>query len=370
MHGQAKFVPKYIELADWLRDRIHAGVYGAGEKLESENQLIAQFGYSRQTVRHAIDMLCEEGLIHSVRGSGSFVNDISVQKPKSYTIGVILTNLTDYFAPSIISGIEETLSSNQYAISLNVTKERIDAERRILESLIEANNLDGLLIEATKTAHPTPNGDLFKKIADMHIPFVFVNSVHHDVPAPYIETDDFRAGLDATRHLIDLKHRRIAGLFSSEDYQGKRRYMGYCQALLEAGIPLNDDYVLWQRKSDINEFSVDPSFAPKVENLMRECTAIVCYNDRLTVALLKIAEEMNLQVPEDLSIISFDNSMLAQYGKMRFTSMNHPKDLLGREGASMLLQMIQNKARPESRYIHMDLVPGTTTAICREYSET
>ncbi len=119
---------KYRKLTEDIKLKIDNGEYKAGDKLESENQLVREYGYSRQTVRQALGVLENMGFLDRRRGSGTYISKKHEPKEKSYNIGVVATYVSDYIFPFIINGIESELTPKGYHISLGITKNKIEPE--------------------------------------------------------------------------------------------------------------------------------------------------------------------------------------------------------------------------------------------------
>ena len=333
---------KYKDLLDQLKIDIQNGVYARGQKLPSENELADSTGYSRQTVRHAIGILENEGFLSRVRGSGTFVRNPEPQRVTSRNIAVVTTYIGEYIFPAILHGIEEVLSENGYTTMLSATHNRVDNERRILLDFMQ-KPIDGMIVEGTKTALPNPNIDLYAHLKEVSIPVVFINGYYPELKKPiYVVADDRAGGQAVCEELLKKGHRRIAGIFKSDDIQGHRRYAGFADALRGAGIQLNDDHVLWYTTE--NRDDLMSVFAMRT---LQDCTAVVCYNDELALQLINILQEGGVAVPKDIEIVSFDNSTLAQLSAVKFLSMTNPKEQLGQLAAKKLLNILkQNEETP------------------------
>ena len=109
MADTEKKTAKYRFLVDTIKEKIKNGEYEPGERMESENTLSDQFGYSRQTVRQALSVLEQEGLIERRRGSGTYISSESRRTPRGNSIAIVTTYISDYIFPTIIRGIEERL---------------------------------------------------------------------------------------------------------------------------------------------------------------------------------------------------------------------------------------------------------------------
>jgi len=326
---------KYVALANSLRAAIQEGKYTAGEKLPSENELTQELGISRQTVRQAIQLLEMEGITERKRGSGTYVRQLDT-RAKSNNIAVITTYISDYIFPVVLSGIERTLAEKRYSSIVASTQNRVDNERRLLEEFIE-KNIDGFIIEGTKTALPNPNIDLYRRIEDMGLPLVFINGVYPELrdSSVYVLSDDRQGGYDACSFLIKKGHRKIAGIFKADDAQGLGRYAGMTAAMIDNGLIAHDDNILWFTTADqakvLNALALDT---------IKDCTAIICYNDQVAIRLIELLRSSGRQIPQDVAVISFDNSTLSDVATVKITSLDYPKEQLGRLAAEKLLNML------------------------------
>lgn len=358
--GERRSGAKYQQLVEDIRRRIQDGRYQRGDKLTSENKLVEEYGYSRQTVRQALGVLENEGLLVRRRGSGTYVAEDNTPQERTYNIGLIVTYISDYIFPLIINGIEEVLTPRGYHITLGVTKNKIDEESRILRSFTE-RKIDGLIVEGTKSAFPNPNLELYRKLRKLGIPVVFINGYYADLEnTVYVVTDDRKAGADITNYLISRGCKNIGGLFKSDDMQGHRRYSGYSAALMGVDMHFSDDKVLWYTTADEMRFG-QKEFDAFVLNRFADCDGIVCYNDKIAAALLHIFSEAGVSVPGGVMLGSFDNSRISEYAAVRLTSMNHPKEELGRVAAKKLIRLIEGEKPQAPVRMSMELVVKDST---------
>lgn len=333
---------KYMDIVEWAKEQIATGTFQPKKKFFSETKLGEVFGFSRQTVRRALEELEQMGYITRVKGSGTFIADHPsaqafrpvAKESVSKVIGIISTHLDAYIFPSIIQGIEEILNASGYTTLLTSTKNQLDGELRALQIMLE-RPLDGLIVEPTRSGLPNINLELYHTIALRGIPIVFIDSCYPELSAPYVALDDEAAGYTVTRHLINMGHRDIAGIFTLSDRQGHLRYKGYIKALVEKGLPIREEHVHWYTKETMlrvlnsNELWEDLS----------ACSAAVCYNDSLALQLMDLIRQKGKRVPEDYSVIGIDNSELAQTHSI--TSVAHPGKELGEAAAKLLLSMIE-----------------------------
>ncbi|MDD3411511.1 MAG: GntR family transcriptional regulator [Eubacteriales bacterium] len=332
--------PKYQAVAEQLRRDIAAGIFQDGDTLLTEAELKDKFGVSRQTVRQAIALLESDGLVLRRRGSGTYVTHGPRRRSGTLNVSVITTYITDYIFPSIVRGVESVLSAEGCIMNLSATYNRTDHERALLERILETP-VDGLIVEGTKTALPNPNIGLYEKLIERNIPFVFINGYYPQLSrAVHVVTDDVAGGRMAAEALMSKGHKRIGGVFKSDDMQGHLRYQGFSEALQQRGLSVRDSAVCWFSTENKNRFLKEETGVRFLRNLEGAVDALVCYNDEIALSLMAALEELRLAVPRDLSIVSFDNSAFAGICHPKLTSLSHPKDEFGRVAAQKLLRMI------------------------------
>ncbi len=330
-----------------------------GEKIYSENELAETFEMSRNTVRQAIGELVNEGWLYRVQGKGTFVN----RKPgesteRSKTIAVVTTYLNDYIFPSIIRGIDSILSINNYSMILSCTYNQHQKERLCLENLLN-QNLSGIIVEPTKSALPNPNIDLYKKFTEQGVPVLFMHGSYRELEYSYVVEDDTKAGYIAAKHLIDLGHEKIAGIFKMDDIQGHHRFSGFQKAHNEAQLQVSDSSIMW---FETNEMDIKFNKSDiQLQNLISQSTALVCYNDQIALKVLDALREKELKVPENISLVSFDDSQLALASEPKLTTVAHPKETLGEEAAKAIINMIERKKDYYDLKIEPELVVRNST---------
>lgn len=332
---------KYQKVVQWIKEKIERNELKDGDRLESEHMLSSRFGISRQTVRHALLVLEKEGLVEGRQGSGNYVRCAhqSGKTEKENTVILVSTYVNAYIFPNIIQGIEQVLTRQGYALQIMFTYNKFATERKVLEDILQMKEVAGLIIEPTQSALPSPNKAFYEEILGRNIPVVFFHSYYENLPIPHISINDREAGKEAARFLIENGHTEIGGIFKLEDGQGHRRFTGYVEALLEAGLEVQDDRIVWIDTQDERQ---DLKLCrEKVLERMKNCTACVCYNDSVAHGLSEICRGEGIRIPMDLSIVSIDNSQLAQLNMVPLTAMIHPMERLGVRVAMQFLKLIE-----------------------------
>ncbi|MEH7375033.1 substrate-binding domain-containing protein, partial [Neobacillus drentensis] len=150
-----------------------------------------------------------------------------------------------------------------------------------------------------------------------------------------------KGGFIATEHLIKLGHKKILGIFKSDDLQGGHRMRGYIQAYRENNLSLSPDLILTFSTGELDYLR------RKLEDLLTSNdsrpTGIICYNDQVALFILNILRDLNLKVPEDISIVGYDDSYLAEATETKLTSVSHPKMQMGIEAAKWIVAAVESQ---------------------------
>ncbi|MGM9660944.1 MAG: GntR family transcriptional regulator [Faecousia sp.] len=333
---------KYIQLANALRAAIAEGKYQSTNRLPTEQQLMSQFGVSRQTVRNALEILTKDGLIQRRQGSGTTILD---QKPKSENnaVAILISFANSYIFPSLLMDAQQVLLESGFSALVYGTENLVEKERKILLQLLE-HPVRGLIVEGTKSALPNPNLDLYERLRQSGVPIVFLHSGYPQLGVPVIRDDDENGGYLAARHLLDKGHTRIGGIFKMDDGQGVLRYSGVMRALRDADIPFGEEHIFWydtnQRVSLIEHGSTG-WLEDYASQLAKSCTAVVCYNDEIAYQLLDILLRSGIKVPQQMALISFDNSHYSSLGAVGLTSLAPNPGKLGTLAAQAILDLIR-----------------------------
>ena len=334
---------KYLQLATELQAEIAQGTFT--DKLPTEKVLSEAYQVSRQTVRQALAHLVELGLIEKRQGSGSRVVDVGLHS-KPDRIAIVTSYIDDYIFPSVLQDIQKALTSQNYSTMLFATQNQLNNERSILQRLLR-QPLGGLIVEGTKTALPNPNLDLYETFSKAEIPVIFIHGCYHELKdAICVSDDNFGGGYLLTRHLISKGHTHIAGIFKGDDIQGHQRYLGCLSALRDAGLTLPDRQILWYTTEE-RRYLLDFGHSDLLEHFLQfylaNCTAVVCYNDEIADKLIRLLLQKHRRVPEDVAVVSFDNSYYSDLCPVPITSLSHEAHKLGRMAATLLLDRIAGK---------------------------
>lgn len=350
---------KYETVMNDIKNEILSGVLKQGDKIDSETKLMERFGVSRHTAREAVARLTQEGYIETIHGKGSFVNwekkESDVFKRESRTIAVVSSYINNHIFPAIIQRIEDLASQNGYNIRLNCTYNRVFREKEILLNLLDGD-IAGVIVEPAKSALPSPNANIYRILRDKKIPVIFLHGYYDEEHDDYVAVDDKKAGFDAAEYLIKRGHKTIAGVFKSDDIQGHNRYAGMMEALYKYGMEIDEDHIIWMSTQDQQVLMEDALTRKTVFERLERCTATVCYNDDIAITIGNTLMERGITIPDQHSLISFDNTKYGDAFPVPITSMNHPYGMIGEAAFEGLMEKMEKPYELIQKKIHVDVV--------------
>jgi len=341
-----KPIPKYLQLTEILKQHFKDQQYQADQKIPTEDDLIEQFQISRNTVRQALAELVNEGIIYKIQGSGSFfAGTAQEEQNRSYLIGVIVPRLSFYIYPQLIQGVDDVAHRKRYNIVLGSSDVKPEKELACLEQLLE-KGIDGLLIEPSGGFQQFQDSKNFRVLKGLKIPVVFMDWAFDDPEVSYVSPNDFEGGFRATSYLARAGHKRIACVYPNDTLPGIQRDQGYRKAL--ATYQLDYDSKL-EKSTTILKWNEPGQITMLIRELidLRENrpTAVFFFNDDSALQGCDVIRGAGLKIPEDISIIGFDDFEFASRAEVPLTTMIHPKYQLGKWAAEILFDQLDRKGQ-------------------------
>lgn len=339
---------KYKKLYYILRSLILSGILQKGDQVPSENRLKKKYACSRETIRKSLTLLKEEGLIESARGSGTYVAyDLSKINEGKRHVGLILSYLSDYLFPSLFSGIKEVLDEADYKIDVGVTKNDLNVEHFYLNRFLHSG-VSGLIVEGSMSAFPNPNINFYHELEARGIPILFIHNHYCNLKFSSIEMADAGAAYQLTETLIKNGHKKIAGIFKSDDLQGIERYRGFIECMADYHIPVQNDLIQWYTTEGKNDL-LTPRYASHFRKKMGDTSGFFFYNDEIAYPFLKHLGSAGADLKK-LSTVSFDDLKMIMNFPEKLLSAVHPKEQLGEKAAHTILAMMADAHWADSDY--------------------
>ena len=277
----------------------------------------------------------------------------SLATRRTKTIGVVVTTITDLFAAEVVSGIEEAAGNNGYSILLANSNADPEREIRVVHSL-EESRVDGIVVTSSRV------GALYvPMLSRMRVPIVLLNNQHPSEFVHSVMIANTDASMAATQHLIDLGHRRIAYLGDRNGRQSDtERFAGYRQALDAADVPFEPELV----------FHGDGNPEGGMEGMVRLLalpdppTAVFCYDDMTALGVLTQIRNSGLRVPQDISVIGFDDLRIVRYTEPQLTTVRQPMLQMGRMAMETLLDILAGSDSTHNIKVPGELIVRGSTA--------
>jgi DNA-binding LacI/PurR family transcriptional regulator len=280
----------------------------------------------------------------------SLARSLSLQR--TMVVAALLPWFTNPSAVQRVRGIVEGLSGSEYDLMV-FDIESEDRQRRAFELFDRGERADGLLVVSTLP----PEAEV-ERLRAGEIPCVLIDAVHPSFPS--IAVDDVAGGEIATRHLVELGQRRVALIGDPPpefrfDWS-RDRTRGYERALAAAGIETRDDYV----REGTRLPHVARAIAAELLSLPERPTAVFAASDTQAIGVLEAARALGIDVPEQLSVVGFDDIEVAAY--VGLTTVRQPLVESGRRGAQLLLDMLgRGPVKPLRELLPLELVVRGTT---------
>lgn len=355
-------LPLYSQLKTILLEEIKSGALGPGDAVPPEIVLCKRYGLSRFTVRRALEELVREGVIERQQGKGTFVSKRTLNRAKTQQssavnpdlfVGVVIPDFTDWFSASIFSGIERTIRNHGGILVCGESHADVDEEHSIISRMVDAG-VTGLILFLVDRRDPSLHMEGLEGIKK---PVVLVDRYFAELELDFVGSDNFIGAYQATRYLIEQGHRKIRYLavHALGVSPAAERLAGYRQAMVDAGLPASADDVIrydfrlnadviWQPEQYYEELASvifsNPSY-----------TAVFASNDLIAMDVIYAAKLRKIRIPEDLSIIGFDNRPFTRVLEKPLTTVEQSPTLIGRAAAGLLINRMKRPDKPPERTI-------------------
>jgi DNA-binding LacI/PurR family transcriptional regulator len=351
------FEPVYEQLKKQLLWNISNGTFSTGAKIPSVRKLKDISGLGHVTVARAVSELISEGILENHRGKGTFVAQQNFQPRKDLNIALIVNSSYGELDPvntpaqyEIVSGI------NEYAAKAGCSIEIISVE----------DYLNG-------NWHKTPNGAIIsqadgyplicKKCEQIGIPLMKIIRYSSSPSMHYVDTDQYEAIYKLAEYLLDLGHSKIVLVKhrAHSDFTTRERIRGYCDALADHGVKLNDNLIVEGAQS----FTAGHKLMTEMLSIELRPTAYIALCDISAAGAIRAVQDQGLKVPDDISITGYMGLTVMKNNMPRITTVDLHFHEIGRSAISNLLEIIRMPDihhKPIQKIIHPELIIGETTA--------
>ena len=242
-------IPKYIRVKDSINSDITNNKYPIGSNLPTEIELAKIYDVSRSTIRQALELLCEQGIISKHWGSGNVVR-AKKENTKDKTVMILLPDTKSSESQRFISDITSTLAKNGYQLEVHETGNSFQRERQLLLSLLN-DVYGGLIISIAHSNTPSPNADLLQLLLKRLLPIIFVRNAPANIYNPcVVRYDSYDKGYQMARSLINAGNKKLGGIFINDDASSLLSFSGFIDAIRDANLEIVDNCFLFCNSSD------------------------------------------------------------------------------------------------------------------------
>lgn len=288
--------------------------------------------------------------IKSIAGSLNYTPNYSARSlvlDRSYNLGLFFSTLhtgtSSGFLYEAVKGVNDVIKDQ-----FNLIVRGIDDYKSYHN--VNRKSFDGLIVMSQSASDQS----FIEYAADKEIPLVVLNRPIDKVEVMNLVPDDQSGAYRAAEHLIEKGHRRIAIIEGKQGFKSTQaRRDGYREALEKHGVPLRSEWTV------PGNYDLESGYAgmSRLLDLAERPTAVFCSNDDMALGAIKAVTERGLRVPDDLSVVGFDDHLFSSFMTPALTTVRRPIEEISRVGAEKLLSFIEKKQVEKSTvYFHTELV--------------
>ncbi len=338
-------LPVYVRVADDLRTKLGHPPFEYGALLPSEMDLSKAYNLSRGTIRKALDILATEGLISRQPGRGTLVLSPDAKDKGRYRIAVVWS-IIRAISSEMFAGLESQVAQAGCDLLFSTSEHEPEKEAQILSRLLNSD-IDGIVLYGTGDKN---NNGLLNAFVEKEIPLILLDRIVPELQEQvcWVTSANQQGAYEATQHLMELGHRRIAHIIWTPDNENintlVERRAGYLQALSEANLDLEPAPIL----SVCGPAWYHSNFPELFWNFLNEQrpTALFFNNDSAAFRAIQLLEQRGNSVPKDISVAGFDGLWLPyDFNPLKLTTVVQDFSRLGQEAGRAVIEMIHHPKR-------------------------
>ena len=313
-------------------------------------QIAEALGISAMTVSRVInnkknvDEKTRKKVLEKARSMGYTPNYLakSLVSNKSFTIGVVVPEISHSFFPEVIRGIEEVAYQEDYQLILTHSAEDTEREKAAIETL-RSKRVDGIMISCSQF---TKDLSYFKELRSSGLPVVFFDRCLEDAGFSCVGVDDKAAAKRITQHLIDHGYTRIAHLKGAQGLSiGQRRLEGFREAMRDSDLKVDEEWIV---ESGLQEKGGYEAMKKLLElPAEKRPRAVFAVNDPAAFGAIEAIREGGLTIPDDIAIVGFSDDIRAELLSVPLTTVQQPAYEVGKKAAETLLNIINGEYKSE-----------------------
>lgn len=274
----------------------------------------------------------------------------SLRSGKTYTIGLIVADVSNPFFANIARIIEDEASKFNYNVIFGSSDEKAEKSLHLIQFLSN-RQVDGFIIAPSEGSESQ-----IKDLKEQHIPFVLIDRCFPEIPTNYVIIDNFKASYNAVNRLISTGNKKIGMIaYANTLYHMKERIRGFKTAMEENGVSVASEWL-----KTINFSNMKTEVETAIDSLLsgeNSVESIFFATNTLAIHGLKYINELNLKVPDNVTIVSFDQGEAFDFYYCPLTYVKQPLVALGENAVRILVEQIANpEIKEQKKYLNAELV--------------
>ena len=275
---------------------------------------------------------------------------LSLKNRKTKAIGIIIPEIVHHFFSTVINGIEQVANEHGYSVIICLSDDSFDKEVLNMEMLANGS-IDGFIMSLSKETQFRGDFHHITEVINQGMPVVMFDRVTNDILCDKVIIDDKHAAYEAVQSLINKGRKKIA-LVTTVDYVsvGKLRTDGYIKALLDNGIPFNENLIIKIEDIDTCEITIGKLLEDKAID------AVFAVNELFAVTIIKTANKIGLNVPKDLAVIAFTDGIISKYSTPTISTVSQNGIKMGNKAAKMLIERLESEEEEEDENYKTEVI--------------
>lgn len=307
-------------------------------------------GISAMTVSRAlnnrsnVDEKTRKKVLEKAKSMGYTPNHVakSLVSSKTYTIGVVIPEITHAFFPEVVRGIEEVTNASDYQLFLTNANEQFEREKSAIRAL-RSKRVDGILISSSQTVE---DYTFYEDLINSGTTVVFFDRCIENVGASCVSVNDRASSMQITDHLVETHgYTDIAHISGPQEVSvGRERYNGYLDSLRKHGLEVRDKWIVEGGFREEQGYGAMKTLLSLPEEERPE--AVVCVNDPAAFGAVRAIEEQGLSIAGDMAITGFTDDIRAPLLGTPLTTVRQPAYEVGKRAAQKLIKTIDEPGEP------------------------
>lgn len=365
MNRDTKRIPLYFQIRDYILEQIHRDHWRVDDQLPTEAELAVQFDVSRFTVKKALSELVRQGLVYRIQGKGTYIKGTVPDAVENHSqsaeppggaafrpVVFVCPNVQSALAANILAGIEEQLSGNGCQVVYRSSRNEPETERRILQESVRLGAKGIIVFPVDGESY----SEELLRLTLNQFPVVVIDRYLRGVETNCVCSDHAGGAFDATSYLLEQGHTRIAfvSVHGRTTTSLEDRLTGYERALAQHHIPVDHHRCLFELTADRREEEAPLDWRATVQSFLernRDVTAVFAATTASGLAVLEAAEALGIRVPEQLSVVFFDDYVYSSLSRIPPSCIVQPEREIGEEAAKLLLSVMDNPLQERRKIV-------------------